>query len=173
MGNAWRILKEVVSGASRMAVLWAPHAAAPIDVGRAAARGLGVELLELPVTQAGDLDHASETASRDRADAMMVIGSTLFPRPASPARCPGPAPSAPGYLQLALVRARQGGSWPTIRATRSTTAGPPSMWTRSSKAPSRRSSCERSTKLDFVINLKTAKTLDFTIPPAACSRRPR
>jgi putative tryptophan/tyrosine transport system substrate-binding protein len=77
-GKRLEILKEIIPGASRVAVLWAPHAAAPISEVRAAARGLGVEILELQVTQADDLDHAFETASRDRADAMMVIGSTLF-----------------------------------------------------------------------------------------------
>jgi putative tryptophan/tyrosine transport system substrate-binding protein len=77
-GKRLEILKEIVPEASRAAVLWAPQAAAPIDMVRAAARGLGIELLELQVTQAGDLDHAFETAKRDRADAMIVSGGTLF-----------------------------------------------------------------------------------------------
>jgi putative ABC transport system substrate-binding protein len=77
-GKRLEILKELVPGAARVAVLWAPQLSASLSEVRAAARGLGAELLELQVTQAGDLDHAFETASRDRADAMIVMASTLF-----------------------------------------------------------------------------------------------
>src|SRR2546428_9135539 len=62
------ILKEIVPGASRVAVLWAPPIGEPqLRAVGAAARGLGVELLERQGTQEGaqarDLDHAFEKAS--------------------------------------------------------------------------------------------------------------
>jgi putative ABC transport system substrate-binding protein len=64
-----------VPRASRVAVLWAPPVNEPgFRAVEAAARGLGVELLELQVTQAGDFDHAFETASRDHAEALIVLG---------------------------------------------------------------------------------------------------
>ena len=73
---------EIVPGASRVAALWAPRLSAAISEVRTTSRVLGVELLELQVTQEGaqahHLDHAFKTAKRDRADAMIVIGSTLF-----------------------------------------------------------------------------------------------
>ena len=81
-GKRLEILKEIVPDASRVAVLWTPGTTVPIDALRTAARVLGIEILELQVTQEGDqahhLDHAFETAKRDRADAMIVIPSTLF-----------------------------------------------------------------------------------------------
>ena len=54
--------------------------------------GLGIELRELPVTQEGaqphDLDHAFETASQDRADAMTRDREHSLLRAASPDRRP-------------------------------------------------------------------------------------
>jgi putative tryptophan/tyrosine transport system substrate-binding protein len=81
-GKRLEILREIVPSASRVAVLWAPPYEPQLHAVRAAARALGVELLELQVIQEGDqahnLDHAFETAKRERADAMIVIGGTLF-----------------------------------------------------------------------------------------------
>jgi ABC-type uncharacterized transport system substrate-binding protein len=74
-GKHLEIIREIVPGASRMAVLWAPPVNEPgFRAVEAAARELGVEILELQVAQAGDFDHAFETASRDRAEAMIVLG---------------------------------------------------------------------------------------------------
>jgi putative tryptophan/tyrosine transport system substrate-binding protein len=82
VGKRLEILREIVPGASRVAVLWAQPYEPQLHAVRAAARVLRVELLELLVTQEGDpahnLDHAFATAKRDRADAMIVIRGTLF-----------------------------------------------------------------------------------------------
>ena len=61
-----------------MAVLWAPVIEQPLPAVRAAARVLGIELIELQVTQAGDIDHAFETARRDRAGALIVLAGAIF-----------------------------------------------------------------------------------------------
>ena len=163
------ILKEIVPGASRVAVLWAPPTEPQLRAVRAAARVLGVELLELQVTQEGaqarDLDHAFETARQDRADAMIVIGSTLFfglrARIADlalhhrlPAIYPLPSsahagglvaygPSDTEYYRRAAVyvdkilKGAKPGDLPV----------------------------EQPMKFELVINLKTAQALDLTIPP--------
>jgi putative ABC transport system substrate-binding protein len=74
-GKHLEIIREIVPRASRVAVLWAPPVNEPgFRAVEAAARGLGVEILELQVTQAGDFDHAFETASRDHAEALIVLG---------------------------------------------------------------------------------------------------
>jgi putative tryptophan/tyrosine transport system substrate-binding protein len=77
-GKRLEILREIVPRASRVAVLWAQPTERQLGAVRATARVLGVELLELQVTQAGDLEHAFEIAKRDRADALLVIATTLF-----------------------------------------------------------------------------------------------
>lgn len=81
-GKRLEILRELVPSASRVAVLWAPLSELQLQAARAAAQVLGIELLELQVTPEGiqrdGLDHAFETASRDRADAMLVLATTLF-----------------------------------------------------------------------------------------------
>jgi putative ABC transport system substrate-binding protein len=74
-GKHLEILREIVPSASRVAVLWAPPVNEPgFRAVEAAARVMGVELLELQVTQAGDFDHAFEMASRDHAEAMIILG---------------------------------------------------------------------------------------------------
>jgi putative ABC transport system substrate-binding protein len=74
-GKHLEIIREIVPSASRMAVLWAPPANEPgFRAVEAAARALGVELLERQVTQAGDFDHAFELARRDHVAAMIVLG---------------------------------------------------------------------------------------------------
>ena len=74
-GKQLEILREIVPRTSRVAVLWAPPVNEPgFRAVEAAARVLGIEVLELQVTQAGDFDHAFETARREHADAMIVVG---------------------------------------------------------------------------------------------------
>jgi putative ABC transport system substrate-binding protein len=164
-GKRLELLKEIVPGASRVAALWALHAAAPIDMVRATAQGLGVELLELPVTQAGDLDHAFETAKRDRADAMIVSGGTLFfglrariadlalhhrlpaiyhlPSYAHAGGLVAYGPSDTEYYRRAAVYVDK-----ILKG-----AKPADL------------PVEQPTKFELVINLKTAKALGLTIPP--------
>jgi len=77
-GKRLEMLKELVPGAAHVAVLWAPSYEAELRTIQAAARVLGVTLLELQVTNASELDQAFETAKRDRTDAMMTTGGTLF-----------------------------------------------------------------------------------------------
>ena len=79
MGNAWRSSRR----SSRGPHAWPScgHRTAPLPPStwcEPQRGGWASNSSQLQVTQAGDLDHAFETASRDRADAMMVIGSTLF-----------------------------------------------------------------------------------------------
>jgi putative ABC transport system substrate-binding protein len=164
-GKRLEILQEIVSRTSRVAVLWAPRLSAALTEVRAAARGLGGELLELQVTQAGDLDHAFETASQDRADAMLVMASTLFfglrDRIAAlalhhrlPAIYPLPSyahagglivygPSDTEYYRRAAVYVDK-----ILKGTK-----PEDL------------PVEQPTQFELVINLRTAQALGLTIPP--------
>ena len=164
-GKRLEILKEIVPGAARVAVLWAPHAAAPIDMVRAAARGLGVEILEVPVTQAGDFDDAFETAKRDRADAMIMSGGTLFfglrARVAALAlhhRLPA-IYHLPSYAHAGGLVA-YGPSDTEYYRRAAVYVDKILKGAKPADLP-----VEQPTKLELVINLKTAKTLGLTIPP--------
>jgi len=70
------LLTEAVPGRSRVAALWRagnPVKARDFQETQAAARALGVTLLSREVREAGDLEGAFESASREQADALMVF----------------------------------------------------------------------------------------------------
>jgi putative ABC transport system substrate-binding protein len=168
-GKRLEILREIVPRASRVAVLWGPPNELQLPAVRTAAQVLGIELLELQVTQEGaqphDLDHAFETASRERVDAMLVISTTLF----------------------FGLRARIGAlalhhRLPTIYGLRSFAhAGGLVSYGQSDTEYYRQAAVyvdkllkgaqpadlpvEQPMKFEFVINLKTAEALGITIPP--------
>ena len=71
-----QLLKEVVPGASRVAVLSNPNVAFSAGVVReteAAARVLGVQLQLLEIRASEDIDPAFEAAIRGRASALIVV----------------------------------------------------------------------------------------------------
>lgn len=168
-GKRLEILKEIVPQASRVAVLWAPPSEPQFRAVQAAARALGVEILELQVTQEGahsdDLDHAFETASQDRADALLVIGNVRF-----------------FGLRARIVDLALRHRLPAIYEARSFAhAGGLVAYGPSDTEYYRRAAVyvdkilkgakpedlpvEQPMKFELVLNLKTAKALDLTLPP--------
>jgi putative ABC transport system substrate-binding protein len=167
-GKHLEIIREIVPSASRVAVLWAPPFNEPgLRAVEAAARVLGVEILELQVTQAGDFDQAFETASRDHAEVLIVLeGNPLFfglrariadlalhhrlpaiydlPSYAHSGGLVAYGPSDTEYYRRAAVYVDK-----ILKG-----AKPADL------------PVEQPTKFELVINLKTAKTLGLTIPPA-------
>jgi putative tryptophan/tyrosine transport system substrate-binding protein len=167
-GKHLEIIREIVPSASRLAVLWAPPFNEPgFHAVEAAARVLGVKLFELRVTQAGDFDHAFETASRDHAEVLIVLGgNALFfglrariadlalhhrlpaiydlPSYAHSGGLVAYGPSDTEYYRRAAVYVDK-----ILKG-----AKPADL------------PVEQPTKFELVINLKTAKTLGVVIPPA-------
>jgi ABC-type uncharacterized transport system substrate-binding protein len=129
-GKRLQILKEIVPGVTRVAVLW--DAASGEDQFRAtaaAAPTLGVQLESLPVRKLADLDAAFETARRQRAGAVLQLASrrlsdnkTAIAERVLRYRFPGCSSS--GSTALAF-------SPPMEREPRITSVGPRSTLTRS------------------------------------------
>jgi len=78
-GKSIELLKDVVPSVSRVAILWNPaHADPEFRETQRASPTLGVQLQSLEVWQAGDFDGAFQAAERDKAEALIVIGSRLI-----------------------------------------------------------------------------------------------
>jgi len=78
-GKPVELLKDTVPAVSRVAILWNPeHADPEFRETDRAARSLGVQLQSLEVRRPEDLTGAFQAAERERAEAMIVVGSRLL-----------------------------------------------------------------------------------------------
>jgi ABC-type uncharacterized transport system substrate-binding protein len=165
----WQLLTEIVSGLSRLALLRGPLLADPPD--QAAARSLGIQLLRLPTVEGpDDVALAINEAVRQKAQAIDVVeGATVFAQRTR-------------IANLALSR-----RIPTLGIFRlSAEAGFLITYGVDVGDLLRRAAIyvdkifkgakpgnlpvEQPTKLELVINLKTAKALGLTIPPSLLQR---
>lgn len=75
------LLKEVIPGLKRVAILWNPDGPAPalaFKESQAASRLLGLEIQSLEVRTPGDLERAFAALGRERAQGMLVIMDPLI-----------------------------------------------------------------------------------------------
>ena len=166
-----QILKEVVPKVSRVGVLMPPGQNRFSMPGvEAAARSLGLAITRLEVQVADDIEPAFETATKDRVQALLTLSSPLFNSQKQriinlAARHQVPAmyedrefAEAGGLLSygpdLADVFRRAAGYVDKILQG----AKPADL------------PVEQPTKIDLVINLKTARALGITIPQALLLR---
>jgi putative ABC transport system substrate-binding protein len=78
-GKIIEFLKDAAPRVSRVAILWNPdHADPEFRETQRAARTLGVQLQSLEVRGAGDFDGAFQAATRERAEALIVVVSRLM-----------------------------------------------------------------------------------------------
>ena len=78
-GKSVELLKEVMPQVSRVAILWNPNHADPEFRETQRASGtLGVQLQSLEVREPRDFDSGFQAALRERAEALIVIGSRLI-----------------------------------------------------------------------------------------------
>lgn len=78
-GKSVELLKDTIPSVSRVAILWNPNHADPEFRETQRASGtLGVQLQSLEVRQPGEFDSAFQAAERERAEAIIVIGSRLM-----------------------------------------------------------------------------------------------
>jgi putative ABC transport system substrate-binding protein len=173
VGKELELLREVVPKVSRVAVLWNPANPGNVPQLRAAevaARALGVRLQPLEVRAAGEIDRAFAAMTREQAGALLVLLDSilLFQREriadlAAKNRLPAvyghrwhvEAGGLMAYGANALDISRRAASY-VDRILKG--AKPADL------------AVEQPTKFELVINLKTAKVLELTIPPSVLAR---
>jgi putative ABC transport system substrate-binding protein len=171
-GKWVELLKEVLPGMSRLAVLWYPATeAGQLRVAEAAARSLGVRLQTLKVQRSDEFGPAFAEAERNHAEGLFILSSPFF------------------YAHRArLVELAAKYRLPTMYHQQEFVVGSGGLM---SYGPNLRDlfrraatyvdkilkganpadlPIERPTKFEFVINLKTAKALGLAIPPSVLAR---
>ena len=176
-GKRLELLKEVVPQLSRVGVLWQPVPDDPsttFEEYKAAARALKVQVQSLEVRGPNlDLDGAFQTAAKGRVNALITVTS------------------APLFLQrkriadLAiknrLPTLYQGSAWVEAGGLMSYSANDLELFRRAATYVDKILKgtkpadlpVEQPTKFEFVINLKTAKALNLTIPQSVLFRADR
>ena len=172
-GKRLALLKEVIPTLSRVAVFWSlstPSYRLVVRETEEAARTLGIKLQALEIRGPAAFDNAFSTLLRERVGALVVLPDAMFRNEqrrildlASRHRLPAM------YWSRELVDA--GGLMAYGASFRDTLRQAASIvdrvlrGTRPSDLP-----IEQPAKLELAINLKTAKTLGLTIPPALLLR---
>ena len=172
-GKRLEFLKEIIPGLTRIAVLWNaanPYPATVFDQTRLAAGKLGIEVQSLRITGPDDLDGALEDALRQNAAALIVVEDPL---------------TYDNRQQIVTFVAKN--KLPAISGVREfADAGGLLAYGANLADLARRAAgyvdkilkgakpsdlpVEQPTKFDFVINLKTAKSLGLDISPALLAR---
>ena len=171
-GKRVEILREVIPGLRRMAILAnVGNDAVVLEMrdAQAAARTLGYEVATLEIRRSEDIAPAFETL-RDRADAIYIVIDALVV-----------------INRVSINTLALNARLPTMHAFRESVEagglisyGPnfPELWRRSAEyidkilrgAKPADIPVEQPTKFDLVINLKTAKALGLSVPPALLAR---
>ena len=173
VGKALQLLKETVPEVRHVAILWNPtnpaHALAIENV-KLAARSLGVQFQLLEAREPNQFDGAFAAMAKQRVEALLVVADGMF---------------LVHRARLAHLTAKY--RLPSMHGLREhVEAGDLMSYGSSIVATSRRAAffvdkilkgakpadlpVEQPTKFALVINLKTAKALGLTIPPAVLAR---
>jgi putative ABC transport system substrate-binding protein len=165
------VLKEILPGASRVGVLTDPVSQQQVDEMQAAARNLGLHVVRLDVRTADELDRVFKGAQRERVNAVIVLASPLFAslrppiiRLAAQYRLPalysgrpwveagglmayGPDIDREAYLRAAILVDR------VLKGAR-----PADL------------PFEQVSKIDLLVNARTARALGLAFPPSILAR---
>jgi len=164
-----QVLREVLPGISRVAVLsnaGNPAHAPQVTALQRAAPQLGLEVTSLPVRERGDLAPAFQVAARARAGALFVLDDTAITRHRDEIVRLGAAHSlavVSRYRDLAEAGAlfAYGPNLPAVYRKAAHYADRILRGAKPSELP-----LEEPSQFDLVLNLRTAKALRLTIPPA-------
>jgi ABC-type uncharacterized transport system substrate-binding protein len=172
-GKRLELLKEVVPKLSRVAVFGTsttPSTAPTIKETELAAGALGVKLQYLDVLDPKDIETAFRTATKGRADAVLVLAGpvVLFQRTqiaelALKSRLPAIYPQTEFTEAGGLMY--YGANTPDMYWRAATYVDKILKGARPGDLP-----VEQPTKFELVINLKTAKQIGVTIPPNVLAR---
>jgi putative tryptophan/tyrosine transport system substrate-binding protein len=167
------LLSELVPGAKAIALLVNPNdPSADVDIRDAqeAARAKGVQLHVVKAGSDNEIEPAFATLSELRADGVVVVGNVVFSRRmvqlvalasrhAIPAVYYSPLYAATGGLLS------YGSNLPAIYRQKGIYTGKILKGAKPADLP-----VEQPTKVELVINLKTAKALGLTVPPLLLAR---
>ena len=168
-----QLLKEAIPTASRIAVMWNPDNPVWVSVMqrlREVAPTLGVQLQELAVRNSGDFASALRSATASGVGALLLVEEGLFAghsktlvdlmaKHRMPAMYPQPA-----FVQLGGLLAY----WVDVSDMLRRLAGHVDKILRGARPADL--PIEQPTQFGLVINLKTARALGLTIPPALLVR---
>ena len=179
VGKWLELLKQAVPGLKRVAFLWQPGylpESAEKDVrqrAEAAAQALGVRLQFVEARRPEDFDRAFAEMTRARVDAVIVWGGVLFiferkriAELAARNRLPASYPMSEFVDVGGLISYA-----PNIADNFRRTAAYVDRILKGAKPADL--PVEQSSKLELVINLKTAKALGLTLPPSLLQRADR
>jgi putative ABC transport system substrate-binding protein len=172
-GKKLELLKEVSPAASRVVALWyVPNPGSAIQVREVqdAAPRLGLQVQAVGVQGPDDFEAAFQSAARERADALYVIGSPdLTARQARVLEFVAGTRLPAMYAQNAWVEngglMSYGVNFPDVHRRAATYVDKILRGAKPTDLP-----VELPTKFDFVINLKTAEALGITIPPSVLAQ---
>jgi putative tryptophan/tyrosine transport system substrate-binding protein len=172
-GKRLALLKEIVPGLSRVSVLWNsgnPDNTSQLREAESAAHVLGVQLQPISVTGSSELEKAFVTITNRRTDALYALGDSLFATNrqrivdfAVKSRLPSMFSTRQGVEAGALVA--YGPDFPDLFRRAAIYVDKILKGAKPADLP-----VEQPTKFELVINLKTAKALGLTIPPALLLR---
>jgi ABC-type uncharacterized transport system substrate-binding protein len=172
-GKLLELLKEAVPTVSRVAVLWnpltSPHAGM-LKTTETAARALGLTLLPVSARRPEEIVGAFAAMSRGRADGLIVLPDAMFSSlrvRISDLATKGRLPSMGGLSDHVEAGGLMcyGPNQPDLFRRAGTYVDRILKGAKPADLP-----VERPTKFDLVINVKAAKTLGLTIPPAVLAR---
>lgn len=167
-GKCVQLLREMIPGARRLAVLWNPDnrvfQAQMLDETRASARELGVELLLFEARDAHSIEAALAAMSKQRIPALIVLPDPVFAANwariavlATRARMPS--------VTVSNAYANAGGLMtygPNLADTARAAAAYVAKILRGAKPAEL--PIEQPTKFELVINLRTAKQIGLAVP---------
>jgi putative ABC transport system substrate-binding protein len=176
VGKRLEHLKQVVPGVSRVAVLWQPGAVPEstekdlLKAAEAAARALGVHLQFVEARGPADFDRAFSDMTRARAGALNVWGSSMFFLERSrlvDLVAKNRLPAVYGFKEAVHAGGLMsyGPDIAYMFRRLATYVDKILKGAKPADLP-----VEQPTKFELVINLKTAKALGLTIPPALLGR---
>ncbi|HEV2055180.1 MAG TPA: ABC transporter substrate-binding protein [Methylomirabilota bacterium] len=176
VGKRLELLKQAVPGVTRVAVLWQPGGSGGgtekdvLKEVEVAARALGVRLQFVEARGPADFDRAFSDMTRERAGALTVLGSAMFANErrrlvdlAAKNRLPG-VYGFREYVDAGGLMA-YGPNVADLFQRAATYVDKILKGMKPADLP-----VEQPTKFELVINLKTAKALGLTIPPAVLGR---
>src|SRR5262245_12328824 len=162
------LLTEAVPGVTRVAVLWDRHFPASPSAVRAteeAARALGIQVQLLEVQGPEDFARVVAAATRERAQALLQVGSPLFATQretfidlVAKSRLPATCETRPFVVAGCLMT--YGPSFPDMYRRAAYYVARILKGAKPADLP-----VEQPMKFELVINLKTAQALGLTIPP--------